>query len=100
MGMTHALLTDDAQAAIERIGAADLVVGIATVGTSPALAAVAEAVRTGLDAHFPGQAVAIVHVDHGPSDDPATLLGRTLGQRPVVRVRASHHDGETDGGPP
>ena len=65
--MDPALLPEDARAAVERIGTADIVVGLATAGPAPALATVAAAVRTGLDTHFPGQSAAIAHVDQARS---------------------------------
>ena len=49
--MDTATLPDEVQAVVERLGGADVVVGLATSGPVPALAAVAAAVRTGLDAH-------------------------------------------------
>ena len=61
--MAHELLTEDAQAALARIGSADLVIGVPTVGAAPSLDGVAAAVRAGLQAHFPGQSAAVIHVD-------------------------------------
>ena len=68
--MAHDLLTEDAQAALARIGSADLVIGVPTAGAAPSLDGVAAAVRAGLQAHFPGQSVAVIHVDQGGADDP------------------------------
>ena len=71
--MDPALLPDEVRAAVERVGTADLVVGLATSGPIPALAAVAAAVRAGLDTHFSGHAAAVVHVDQAPSEATAAV---------------------------
>ncbi|HEU4438783.1 MAG TPA: hypothetical protein VFT36_06005, partial [Methylomirabilota bacterium] len=84
--MDSALLSDEARAAIERIGTADLVIGLATAGPAPALAAVAAAVRTGLDAHFPGQSAAIAHVDQARSEETTAAVASALGDLRVVSV--------------
>jgi hypothetical protein len=85
--MDNGPLSEDVQAEIERIGAADIAVGLATAGPSPALANVAAAVRAGLDAHFSGHTAVTIHVDHGPSDEPAAILSQVLGGIRVLRVR-------------
>ncbi|HEY7041474.1 MAG TPA: hypothetical protein VID28_21580 [Methylomirabilota bacterium] len=84
--MDPALLPDEARAAVDRIGTADLVVGLATAGPAPALAAVAAAVRSGLDAHFPGQPVAIAHVDQARSEATTAAVAAALGDLRVVSV--------------
>jgi hypothetical protein len=84
--MSPALLPDEARAAVDRIGTADLVVGLATAGPAPALAAVAAAVRAGLDTHFPGQPAAIVHVDQARSEATAAAVTAALGDLRVVSV--------------
>ncbi|MEX2221883.1 MAG: hypothetical protein WEG40_08800, partial [Candidatus Rokuibacteriota bacterium] len=63
--METAALPDEVRAAIERIGTADLVVGLATAGPSATAGVVAAAARAGLDAHVGGQAAAVIHVDQG-----------------------------------
>jgi hypothetical protein len=90
--MDEGPLSEDVQAEIERIGAADVAVGLATVGPSPALATVAAAIRAGLDAHFSGHTAVTIHVDHGPSDEPAALLSQALGGMRILRVRSSPAD--------
>jgi hypothetical protein len=52
--MANDLLTEDAQAALARIGSADLVIGVSTGSAAPNLDGVAAAVRAGLQAHFAG----------------------------------------------
>jgi hypothetical protein len=84
--MSPALLPDEARAAVDRIGTADLVVGLATAGPAPALDAVAAAVRAGLDTHFPGQPAAIVHVDQARSEATAAAVTAALGDLRVVSV--------------
>ena len=84
--MNPALLPEDARAAVERIGSADLVVGLATAGPAPALATVAAAVRAGLDTHFPGQSAAIAHVDQARSEETTAAVAATLGDLRVVSV--------------
>ncbi|HUM14764.1 MAG TPA: hypothetical protein VL086_03660 [Candidatus Nitrosotalea sp.] len=94
--MHPALLPDDARATTERIGTADLVVGLATAGPIPALAAVATAVRTGLDTHFPGQAAAIVHVDQARSEATTAAVASALGDLRVVSVGPVHGSDDDD----
>ena len=84
--MDPALLPEDARAAVERIGTADIVVGLATAGPAPALATVAAAVRTGLDTHFPGQSAAIAHVDQARSEETTAAVAAALGDLRVVSV--------------
>jgi len=93
--MAHDLLTEDAQAALARIGSADLVIGVPTAGAAPSLDGVAAAVRAGLQAHFPGQSAAVIHVDQGGADDPGGAAGQAFGEVPLVRIRPAH----TTGGP-
>jgi hypothetical protein len=80
-------LADEVRTAVERIGSADLVVGLATAGPSATVAAVGGAVRAGLDAHFAGQAAVVVHVDQAPSGEtPATpRTTRSTGPRRCAR---------------
>ena len=93
--MAHELLTEDAQAALARIGSADLVIGVPTAGAAPSLDGVAAAVRAGLQAHFPGQSAAVIHVDQGGADDPGGAAAQAFGEVPLVRIRPAH----TTGGP-
>ena len=86
--MDPALLPADARAATERIGAADLVVGLATAGPIPTLAPVAAAIRTGLEAHFGGQTAAVVHVDQTPSEETTAAVADALGDLRLVPVPA------------
>ncbi len=90
-------LREDLKADIERIGAAGLVVGVATVGPSPAIPSVGAAIRASLDAHLSGRPAVVIHVDHGPSDDAAALLVQALGELRVLRVPPSHTLHPTDG---
>jgi hypothetical protein len=84
--METAALPDEVRLAIERIGTADLVVGLATAATSPAVGTVAAAVRAGLDAHFAGQVAAVVHVTAAGSQEAAAALATGLGETRLVRV--------------
>ena len=59
-------LAPEVRTTVERIGTADLVVGLATAGPSATVTAVAGAVRASLDAHFAGQTAVVVHVDQAP----------------------------------
>ena len=82
--MPTATLPDDVQSAVERLGTADVVVGLATAGPIPALGPVSVAVRAGLDSHCGGQATAIVHVDQAPAEaTPATVAAAFDGLRLV-----------------
>jgi len=91
------LSPDEVRAAVERIGTADLVVGLATSGPIPALAAVAAAVRAGLDAHFSGQAAAVVHVDQAPAEATTAAVAAAFGDLRVVPVTpAGAGDDELD----
>ncbi|HET7874451.1 MAG TPA: hypothetical protein VFN71_02920 [Methylomirabilota bacterium] len=85
--MDRQLLTEEAQAEIERIGSADLVIGVPTAGASPNLADVAAAVRAGLEAHFSGYQAVVVHVDQAPVEESEALPAPVWGDVPVVRVR-------------
>ncbi|MBI2526432.1 MAG: hypothetical protein HYY95_10020 [Candidatus Rokubacteria bacterium] len=88
--MERTLLTEEAQAEIERIGSADLVIGVPTTAATPGLAGVAAAVRAGLEAHFSGHSSAVIHVDQAPSEEAGALLAQGLGDVPVVRARPAH----------
>ena len=79
-------LPDEVRAAVERIGTADLVVGLATAGPSATAGVVAAAVRAGLDAHFGGQAAVLVHVDQASSEETAAAVASALGPARVIRV--------------
>lgn len=92
--MDTATLPDEVQAAVERLGGADVVVGLATSGPIPALAAVAAAVRTGLDAHCAGQAAAVVHVDQTPAEETAAAMTAALGDLRLLSVPAPAGHGE------
>ena len=92
--MDTATLPDEVQAVVEGLGGADVVVGLATSGPIPALAAVAAAVRTGLDAHCAGQAAAVVHVDQTPSEATTAAVTAALGDLRVVSVPAPSGHGD------
>ena len=91
--MANDLLTEDAQAALARIGSADLVIGVSTGSAAPNLDGVAAAVRVGLQAHFPGQSAAVIHVDQGGADDPGGAPTQAFGDVPLVRIRPAHATG-------
>jgi hypothetical protein len=91
--MAQDLLTGDAQAALARIGSADLVIGVPTTGAAPSLDGVAAAVRAGLQAHFPGQSAAVIHVDQGGADDAGGASAQAFGEVPLVRIRPAHATG-------
>lgn len=82
-------LPDEVRVAVERIGTADLVVGLATAGPSATAGVVAAAVRAGLDAHFAGQTAVVVHVDQAASEETATAVAAALGPVRLVRVPAT-----------
>ena len=84
-------LADEVRTAAERIGSAELVVGLATAGPSATVAAVAGAVRAGLDAHFAGQAAVVVHVDQAPSGETPAALAAALGPVRVIRATGAGH---------
>jgi hypothetical protein len=94
--MDPAILPDEVRAAVERIGTADLVVGLATSGPIPALAAVAAAVRAGLNAHFSGQAAAVVHVDQAPAEATTVAVAAAFGDLRVVSVTPAGPTGAGD----
>jgi hypothetical protein len=79
-------LPDEVHAALERTGAVDLLVGLATAGPTPTAGPVAAAVRAALDAHFTGQAAALVHVEQAPSEETAAAVSGALGPVRLVRV--------------
>jgi glucosylglycerate synthase len=91
-------LPDEVRTAVERIGTADLVVGLATAGPSPSAPAVGGAVRAGLDAHFAGQSAAVVHVDQTPAEETPDALASALGPVRRIRVPVGGHtaDGPLD----
>jgi hypothetical protein len=91
--MANDLLTEDAQAALARIGSADLVIGVSTGSAAPNLDGVAAAVRAGLQAHFAGQSAAVIHVDQGGADDPGGAPAPAFGDVPLVRIRPAHATG-------
>jgi hypothetical protein len=86
-------LPDEVRTAVERIGTADLVVGLATAGPSPSAPVVGGVVRAGLEAHFAGQSAAVVHVDQTPA-----ALASALGPVRRIRVPVGGHtaDGPLD----
>lgn len=92
--MTLPLLTGDAQGEIERIGSADIVVGLPTSGADAHLGAVAAAVRAGLATHFAGHSAVAIHIDQAPTDEPGSPLAQALGDVPLVRVRPAHTGGD------
>jgi hypothetical protein len=81
-------LADEIREAVEHIGTADLVVGLATAGPSTTAGAVAAAVRAGLDAHFGGQAAVVVHVDEASSEETAAAVASAVGPARFLRVPA------------
>lgn len=87
-------LADEVRATLGRIGTADLVVGLATAGTSATVAAVGGAVRAGLDAHFADQAAVVVHADQASSEETAAALASALGPVRLVRAPAAGHAAE------
>ncbi|MGH7348579.1 MAG: hypothetical protein ACREI6_01085 [Candidatus Rokuibacteriota bacterium] len=82
-------LPDETEAALERLGTADLVVGLATAGPSATASVVATAARAGLDAHFAGQAAAVVHVTQAASEETAAGVAAALGTVRLVQVPAA-----------
>jgi len=88
--MDPTVLPEEARAAVERIGASDLVVGLATTGPTPDLTAVSAAIRTGLDSHFPGQAATVVHVPLAPTETASAALAAALGDLRVVSIAPAH----------
>ncbi len=91
--MAHDLLTGAAQAELERIGSADLVIGVPTVGAAPSLDGVAAAVRSGLQEHFPGHSAAVIHIDQGSADEPGGAPAQAFGEVPLARIRPAHATG-------
>jgi hypothetical protein len=87
--MDTATLPEEVQSAVERVGTADVVVGLATAGPIPALGAVAAAVRAGLDAHCGGQAAAVVHVDQAPAEPTPATVAAAFGELRLVSVPSS-----------
>jgi hypothetical protein len=86
-------LSDDLRAAIERLGATDLVVGLATRGPSATAPVAAAAVRAGLETHFGGQSAVVLHVQHAPSEETAAAVASALGPVRLVRATAgAGHD--------
>jgi hypothetical protein len=79
-------LPDEVCDALERTGTVDLVVGLATAGPTTTVGPVAAAVRAALDAHFTGQAAAVIHVEQAPSDETAAAVTAALGPVRLVRV--------------
>lgn len=94
--MTAATLPEQVKADLERIGAAELIVGLATDGPSPTVPAVAAAIRAGLDTHFPGHAVAVIHVDSAASAETVAQLTPGLGDLRTVHVRPPHHSTDVE----
>ena len=90
-------LPDQFHATLERTGAVDLLVGLATAGPTPTAGPVATAVRAALDAHFAGQAAAVIHVEQTPSEETAAAVAAALG--PVRLVRATTGGARAGDGP-
>ncbi len=90
-------LADEVKAEVERIGTADLAVGLVTGGPSSTLSGVAAAVRTGIEAHFPGQPTVVIHVDQAPSEEKAAQVVQGLGSLRVLSVRPPHALHSPDG---
>jgi hypothetical protein len=84
-------LADPVRTAVEGIGTADLVVGLATTGPSATAPVVAGAVRAGLDAHFAGQAAVVVHADQAPSEEKSAALATALGPVRMVQAPGGGH---------
>lgn len=88
--MAYERLTADAQADLERLGSAEVVIGVPTAKPNQSLDGVAAAVRDGLRAHFGAHSAAVIHVDQGAGDESATTPAQAFGEVPLVRIRPAH----------
>jgi hypothetical protein len=79
-------LPADVRAQVERIGSADVVVGLATSGPASALGGVAATIRAGLAARLGGLSAVVVHVGRAPSEETAAQLASGFGDLPIVHV--------------
>jgi hypothetical protein len=71
--------------ALDRIGRAELVVGIPSFNSARAIGHVVEAVVGGLTAHYPGTSCVIVNADSGSRDGTCEAARRAAGSRyPVL----------------
>jgi hypothetical protein len=78
-------LTDEARAAVDALGGADLLVGIPSYNNATTIGYVVETAAAGLVGHFPGLRAAVFNSDGGSSDGtPAAVLGASV--PPAVRV--------------
>jgi glycosyltransferase involved in cell wall biosynthesis len=74
--------------ALDRVGRAEIVVGIPSLNSARTIGHVVGAVATGLAAHYPGTACAIVNVDGGSRDGTPELARRAAnGTAPLLVVR-------------
>jgi hypothetical protein len=81
-------LTRNTQQEIERVGAADILVGIPSHNHAETIAAVVEAARTGLTAYFPALKAVIVNSDAGSTDGTPDRVLEAAGQEiPLLRLR-------------
>jgi glycosyltransferase involved in cell wall biosynthesis len=73
---------------LDRIGQADIVVGIPSYNNAPTIAHVVRAVSAGLSKYYPDRPSIIVNSDGGSSDGtPELVLGADTGEHPTLLLR-------------
>lgn len=87
--MSRTLTTPEVAEAIEGLGTVDLVVGLPTVGPTPAAAQLVQAARGALDEQLAGHAALFVHVDPTPSEETAAQVTAAVGPHGLVQVETS-----------
>jgi glucosylglycerate synthase len=80
------VLPAEAQAEVERLGSAEIVVGLVTAGPETVTTAVIEAIRAGAAAHFAQQSAAVVQVDPTSTEESGAPLREALGDLPLLRI--------------
>src|SRR5437588_4944475 len=95
-------IPQDARQEMERVGTADVVLGILSYNNAATIAQVIRTVQPGLAASFPANRSVIVHADGGSKDgtpdlaleaapDKSTLLQVTYPVYPVHRLSPDYH---------
>jgi len=92
--VAHDPLTAEARTALERIGAAELVIAVPISQSRASLDGVAAAVRTGLETRFAGHSAAVIQIARAPDDEPeAAQPVQPFGTIPHVRIQPAHAPG-------
>ncbi|MBI4460170.1 MAG: glycosyl transferase family 2 [Acidobacteria bacterium] len=82
-----AVIPEDKREALEKVGTAEIVVGIPSYNHAETIGSVAEAVQAGLEQHFPSVKSLIIHSDGGSTDGtPERVVEAMAGKDSLLQV--------------